>query len=502
MALLGLMRLPVVHARRRIRALCASALAAAPLGLMPLARARASDPLTAPVAPSSSAAMIAGVRVDRAVIPGSLVRALAAVHANVPAYSRQTGLACSSCHYQFPQLTPFGRMFKLNGYTLTGLQTIGQPGDSAGKESLKLSPIPVIAAMVVSSLTQTNRTLPGTQNGTAAYPEQFSLFAAGEITPNIGAFTQFTYAAVDGSFGVDNLDIRYANHRQVADRDLIYGLTLNNNPTVQDVWNTVPAWGFPFMSSSTAPSSIASTLIDGGLGQQVLGLGAYSLYDNLLYTEFTAYRSAPQGIAAPLDSTATNVSAGVIPYWRVALQHETPSTSLMLGTFGFDAHLYPQGVSGLRNHITDAAVDAQVEERRGASTWIGRASFIHERQQLLATQSAGGADNIEQNLSTARASIAYLPNLRYSMTLGYFQTSGSSDATLYPTDPVVGSRTGSPNTTGAIGEINYNAWQNARVGLQYVAYNKFNGASSAYDVLGGRNASDNNTLYLYLWVAF
>ena len=34
----------------------------------------------------------------------------------IPAFSRQTGLACSACHYQFPQLTPFGRQFKLNGY--------------------------------------------------------------------------------------------------------------------------------------------------------------------------------------------------------------------------------------------------------------------------------------------------------------------------------------------------------------------------------------------------
>ena len=28
----------------------------------------------------------------------------------VPSFSRQTGLACSACHYQFPQLTPFGRL--------------------------------------------------------------------------------------------------------------------------------------------------------------------------------------------------------------------------------------------------------------------------------------------------------------------------------------------------------------------------------------------------------
>jgi hypothetical protein len=477
-------------------------LVAALLVLVPLARARAVDHPRLRAAVAAPVWTIEGVRADRAVIPASLLSALSAIHKNVPAYSRQTGLACSACHYQFPQLTPFGRTFKLNGYTLTALQTIGQPGDSAGKESLKLLPIPGIATMMVSSFTQTNRTLPGTQNGTTSIPEQFSLFAAGAISPNMGAFTQFTYTAIDGTFGVDNLDIRYANHRTVTDRDLIYGVTLNNNPTVQDIWNTVPAWGFPFMSSASAPSSIASTLIDGGLGQQVLGLGAYSLFDNILYTEFTAYRSAPQGVAAPLDSTATNTASGLIPYWRVALQHETPSTSLMLGTFGFDAHLFPEGVSGLRNHLTDVAVDGQVERRLGGTTWIGRASYIHERQRLFATQSAGGADNVDQTLSTTRASVGYLPNLHYNVTLAYFQTTGSADAALYPSESVFGSRTGSPNTAGAIGEVNYNPWQNARLGLQYVAYNKFNGSSSAYDIPGGRSASDNNTLYMFLWFAF
>ena len=37
----------------------------------------------------------------------------------VPSYSRQTGLACASCHYAPPELTPFGRKFKLEGYTFT-----------------------------------------------------------------------------------------------------------------------------------------------------------------------------------------------------------------------------------------------------------------------------------------------------------------------------------------------------------------------------------------------
>lgn len=477
--------------------ICRLALFFLSLAAAPAARAAAGTPTHAPDG-------IGGYPTSRVVAPASLVSALAALaamHKKVPAYSRQTGLACSSCHYQFPQLNPFGRQFKLNGYTLSGLQPIVQPGDTINN-SLRLSPIPGIAVMLVSSVTATKKAIPGTQNATASFPEQFSIFAAGALTPNIGMFSQFTYAAADGSFGIDNFDLRYANHRTVNDKPVIYGLTLHNNPTVQDVWNTVPAWSYPFMSSSTAPSPIASTLIDGGLAQQVVGLGAYTLFDNLLYGEFTAYRSAPQGKPMPLDSSAVNTTSGVIPYWRVALQHETENRSLMLGTFGFDAHLFPTGVTGPRNHYTDVALDAQVEQRNGAAAWIGRASLIHERQQLIATQLAGGSDNIDLSLSSLRASVAYLPSLRYAFTVGYFQTNGTSDATLFSSEAITGSRTGSPNTSGATAEFNYNAWQNTRIGVQYTAYTKFNGSSSAFDVANGRNATDNNTLYLYLWAAF
>ena len=34
----------------------------------------------------------------------------------VPSYARQTGLACSGCHYAPPELNPAGRRFKLLGY--------------------------------------------------------------------------------------------------------------------------------------------------------------------------------------------------------------------------------------------------------------------------------------------------------------------------------------------------------------------------------------------------
>ena len=37
----------------------------------------------------------------------------------VPSFARQTGLSCTACHTVWPQLTPFGRIFKLDGYTLS-----------------------------------------------------------------------------------------------------------------------------------------------------------------------------------------------------------------------------------------------------------------------------------------------------------------------------------------------------------------------------------------------
>ena len=43
--------------------------------------------------------------------------------------------------------------------------------------------------------------------------------------------------------------------------------------------------------------------------------------------------------------------------------------------------------------------------------------------------------------------------------------------------------------------------QYARVGVEYTMFNKFNGQSSNYDGFG-RNASDNNTLFLYVWGAY
>src|ERR1700682_5884983 len=38
----------------------------------------------------------------------------------LPGFPRQTGQPCGTCHTDFPYLTPYGRRFKLLGYTVGG----------------------------------------------------------------------------------------------------------------------------------------------------------------------------------------------------------------------------------------------------------------------------------------------------------------------------------------------------------------------------------------------
>ena len=432
-----------------------------------------------------------------------LVRAYVAAHtaaSHLPSYARQTGLACSACHYQFLTLTPFGRTFKLNGYTLTNVPSLVEKDSTTNGGRLGLSPFSMLSAMVTAAVTHTKDEVPDTQNDAVALPQELSGFLAGRITPKIGLFSQFTYAGADGAFGIDNVDIRFADKTTVGgSTEMAYGVTLNNNPAVQDLWNTTPAWGFPFIGSEGAPGGAASTLIDGGLSQNVLGLGGYTMIGKLAYAELSVYRSAFQGAAAP--SSTTGAIHGLAPYWRLALQKEWEHQYLMVGTFGLHTSIFPDVLSGPRNTYSDVGADAQFESKAGTGNVVVRGAWIHEHQTLDATLAAGGSVNATNTLKVLRLNASYYPRQWLGVSGGYFDTRGSTDAGLYAPAPVDGSASGNPKTNGVIGEVDFNPWENTRLGMQYTAYSNFNGGKTDYDG-SGRDAAGNNTLYAFAWLAF
>lgn len=203
----------------------------------------------------------------------------------LPSFARQTGEACTACHVQTwgANLTPRGRDFKLNGYT---------EGDASG-----LPPFSVTVDGSVAS--QVNPDASRIRSANSAY--KASLYYAGRIAPHLGAYASGSYQNVnDGldEYYLDKVDLRFANHFEFGDHRVNYGISINNQPGLQDLWNTMPAWSFTRAvppSVSFHPSGFASPLL--GLGGEVDVHG----WESLLPTGSRLGQQSPFGQVSPVQ---------------------------------------------------------------------------------------------------------------------------------------------------------------------------------------------------------
>ena len=427
----------------------------------------------------------------------------------VPSYARQTGLACSGCHYTPPELNPAGRRFKLLGYVDRADETKTVKADGGKKRAALdlLASLP-LSVMLDTSFTSTKSPIPTTQNGSFELPQDISLFLSGAWTTHMGSFVQVTYDTQDDHFSMDNTDIRYARITKVGGKELVFGIDLNNNPTVEDLWNATPAWSYPWIASDWAPTPNASPLINGGLAQDVGGIGVYGMWNNHLYLDAALYRSAHVGAAQPFTGGATNIR-GLAPYWRLAWQQLTGKTQYEFGTYGMHVRSTPGAITAPdgstlspQDSFTDWAVDTQIDRTLFRTDVLSfRATYIRENNDLLGTFAAGGAAQGSHHLNTVMANAEYHIGNKYTGAFGWFHTTGTSDIGLYPSGAVSGNFNGDPRGSGYIANVTYWPWQNLMLGAQYTGYTRFNGAATNYDG-AGRNANSNNTIYLDAKVIF
>jgi hypothetical protein len=417
----------------------------------------------------------------------------------VPSYSRQTGLACSSCHYAPPELTPFGRKFKLEAYTFATKAVVSddKKDHNAGLQLLETFPLSIVFD---TSFTSTKSPQPGTQNGNFEFPQDASLFLAGSWGSHVGSFLQVTYDSQADHFTWDNTDIRYANNNgKLFGKPLTYGITLNNNPTVEDLWNSTPAWGFPFVAANAPPSPSAAAIINGSLAQDVAGVGGYTMWNEHLYVGGTIYRSEHIGGAQPNPGTGFGINVrGIAPYWRVAWETASGNNNLEVGTYGMHMKSTPNSITGPMDGFTDWAADFQYDRTLPQfknDVLSFRGTFIRENSSLLATFSGGGASQIGHHLNTAQANIEYHFGTRASATGGFFNITGTADPLLFAQAPVAGSANGSPGSQGYLMNVSWWPQQNIDLAFQYTGYLKFNGAGSNYDG-AGRAAGGNSSTYL------
>jgi hypothetical protein len=421
--------------------------------------------------------------------------------AAVPSYSRQTGLACSSCHYTPPELNAFGRKFKLEGYTFATKPEVSE-NKTDHNSSLHLLEAFPLSVVFDTSFTSTKAPQPSTQNGNFEFPQAVSLFLAGAWGSHVGSFVQVTYDAQADHFSWDNTDIRAAGtNGKLFGKPLTYGFTFNNNPTVEDLWNSTPAWGFPFVSSNVAPSPTAGAVINGGLAQDVAGLGGYAMWNDHLYVGGTLYRSEHLGAPQPNDGTCCSFNIrGMAPYWRAAYQTSSENNNFEIGTYGMHMKSTPGAISGLEDGYTDWAADFQYD--RTIPQWKNdvvsiRGTYIRENSSLVASAAAmpPTAGFIGHHLNTVQGEAEYHFGNRVSTTAGLFGVTGTADPTLYPEAPVTGNLNGSPASRGYILSVAWWPQQNIGLTAQYTGYTRFNGGSTNYDA-AGRYADGNNSIYL------
>ncbi len=436
------------------------------------------------------------------------VIALATTAHAVPSFARETGMSCIVCHTEFPILTDFGRQFKLSGYTLGANQTV----------------LPPLSVMLQPSFTHTDKDqaaspASGFKRNDNFAVDQVSVFYSGRLfgpyaetlfgptaapfLNKFGTFIQTTYSGVDKAWSWDNAEIRYADTATLGGQSLTYGAYVNNNPTMQDPWNTAPAWGFPFSSSALAPTPDGATLIDGGVGQTVLGLGVYAMIANHFYVDLGGYGTLSSSFQKNMgvDPSGETQLADIAPYWRLAYSNTFGNNSWEVGTFGMAANTYPGRDSSMgKDHLVDWGLDSQFQTSIGNNDITALMSVFYEPQQWDASKKLGLTSNSSDHLMTMRATVDYLYDKTYGGAIGYFISDGSNDALLYS-----GSAKGSPLSDGLVVQLNYlplnksggpSFWpkSNVKLSLQYVMYNRFNGTSAG--------ASDNNTLYLQSWIAF
>ena len=130
----------------------------------------------------------------------------------IPAFARQTGMACSACHYQhFPVINGFGRAFKEGGYTMMGAEEKIEGEGLSIPANLNLD---IVGDMSDIKTNGTNApgtapTAKTTNNGQLQIPQQVSLFAGGRVAENIGFEAETSIANANGTLGTSAGLIRF-----------------------------------------------------------------------------------------------------------------------------------------------------------------------------------------------------------------------------------------------------------------------------------------------------
>ncbi len=201
----------------------------------------------------------------------------------VPAFARQTGMACNTCHFQhFPTLNQFGREFKAGGFTIMGAQSLVE-GDFLSIPSV------LNATLITKTLYQkTNGTSDGTNSneGEFQFPNEAALFLAGRVGERIG----FTLEAQMGDAG----SAMFASFKMPVNVYEANGTRVQVIPFTTDAAGA--AFGFELLNTGAMRMDRVLEHRSDISAQQYIGTAtaaqgaAFVLYNNIGYVNYSAWQ--------------------------------------------------------------------------------------------------------------------------------------------------------------------------------------------------------------------
>ncbi len=444
----------------------------------------------------------------------------------IPSFARQTGLACASCHTVFPHLTPFGRFFKLHGYTMTSAKLIKalkvyfkNDTTMVKRVALQISHIPMVSVRIASrwndqagggNLVPAGPVTAG--QGFMSTPEGYggndalnivagsSLYIAGEITPNMGSFLEF--GGVDdagGSFGLGMFDLALvSNSQKLVGMDFVYGIRAEDGLGAGDPSNTVGTWG---LNSTLMGLSTHNTLFDAGIammeGGELFGmLGNFN--SGGLYASVGAYRpsvdqtmnSYLQGSLAG-DGSFDGTNGAANGYLRLSYYLPPIGNNLYteIGTFGYvgSLNMTATQLSALADpryidHYSDYGVDLQAQ-------YIGGKNLV-ELFALFQDQKDGAFYGIDEltgfpgdGEAVSRQGLGVKADYYYDGTIGcYAKYLYQSSAQLKDI-----------NVSGGIIGASYFPWENVNLRLEEALYSRYNIGIAQYAPGAGLSARPTHT---------
>lgn len=244
------------------------------------------------------------------------VAAFAPEASALPVFARQTGMACSACHFQhFPLLNAFGRSFKAGAFTMMGAQTkVEEEGSLSIPSTLNMA---VLASFGYGKTNQTADTTGLTKNpgngvwggigaGAAGGLNEASLFFGGRVSEFSGFLSELGLGGASAVLGSTKLPVLF----NVADtrvgfvpfatdaQGASYGMeTLNTGANAVHMMSNTVGFNNEFANAMSAQQYI-------GTAGNAVGM-AFVATNDMGFINLTKYQSTgiSAGVPASLGST-------------------------------------------------------------------------------------------------------------------------------------------------------------------------------------------------------